>query len=98
MAKLLNSLGGVQDKPAEAFTQASRLGVTSKLTSLKSLRFRATNSAPDLRKRATYARLEIGDSNLDVRWAGLTQQDLGGATPTLCASDHYENRQQGVSA
>ncbi|MFJ9540578.1 PE-PGRS family protein [Streptomyces sp. NPDC101225] len=76
LAKLLDGRGGVQDKVDEAFTRASRLGVSSKLTSLKPLRSWVTDTAPDLRKRATIARLESGDPEAGVLWAGFSAKDI----------------------
>lgn len=76
LAKLLDGRGGVQDKLDEAFTRASQLGVTSKLTSLKPLRSWVTDAGPDLRKRAIIARLESGDPQAGLRWAGFSPQDL----------------------
>ncbi|RZE74899.1 PE-PGRS family protein [Streptomyces albidoflavus] len=76
LAKLLDGRGGLQDKLDEAFTRASSLGVTSKLTTLHPLRSWATDTAPDLRKRATFARLEDGDPEAGLRWAGFTDKEL----------------------
>ncbi|MEU9183949.1 PE-PGRS family protein [Streptomyces sp. NPDC048484] len=76
LAKLLDGRGGVQDKLDEAFTRASQLGVTSKLTTLKPLRSWVTDTAPDLRKRATIARLENGDPEAGLRWAGFSPEDI----------------------
>ncbi|MFR0358967.1 PE-PGRS family protein [Streptomyces sediminimaris] len=76
LAKLLDGRGGVQDKVDEAFTRASRLGVSSKLTSLKPLRSWVADTAPDLRKRATIARLESGDPEAGVLWAGFSAKDI----------------------
>ncbi|MFI1484584.1 PE-PGRS family protein [Streptomyces sp. NPDC020747] len=76
LAKLLDGRGGVQDKLDEAFTRASQLGVTSKLTSLKPLRSWVTDTGPDLRKRATFARLENGDPEAGLRWAGFSPEDI----------------------
>ncbi|MFG2964539.1 PE-PGRS family protein [Streptomyces sp. NPDC048288] len=76
LAKLLDGRGGVQDKLDEAFTRASRLGVSSKVTSLKPLRSWVTEAGPDLRKRATIARLESGDPEAGVLWAGFSTKDL----------------------
>ena len=76
LAKLLDGRGGVQDKLDEAFTRASHLGVTRQLTSLKPLRSWVKDTAPDLRKRATFARLESGDPMAGLRWAGFTAKDL----------------------
>ncbi|WP_344391978.1 PE-PGRS family protein [Streptomyces vastus] len=76
LAKLLDGRGGVQDKLDEAFTRASQLGVTSKLTSLKPLRSWVTDTSPDLRKRAIFARLENGDPEAGLRWAGFSPEDI----------------------
>ncbi|MEU1159516.1 PE-PGRS family protein [Streptomyces sp. NPDC005921] len=76
LAKLLDGRGGVQDKLDEAFTRASRLGVSSKLTSLRPLRSWTSDAAPDLRKRATFARLESGDPQAGMLWAGFTAKDI----------------------
>ncbi len=76
LAKLLDGRGGVQDKLDEAFTRALQLGVTSKLTSLKPLRSWVTDAGPDLRKRAIIVRLESGDPQAGLRWAGFSPQDL----------------------
>jgi hypothetical protein len=76
LAKLLDGRGGLQDKLDESFTRASRLGVSSKLTSLKPLRSWVSDTAPDLRKRATFARLESGDPNAGLLWAGFSAKDL----------------------
>ncbi|MGW2821662.1 PE-PGRS family protein [Streptomyces sp. NPDC001443] len=76
LAKLLDGRGGIQDKLDEAFTRASRLGVSSKLTALKPLRAWATDAAPDLRKRAAYARLENGDSEAGLYWAGFSAEEI----------------------
>ncbi|WP_328329955.1 MULTISPECIES: PE-PGRS family protein [unclassified Streptomyces] len=76
LAKLIDGKGGVQDKLDEAFTRASNLGVTSHLTSLKPLRSWVSDTAPDLRKRAIFARLENGDPDAGLKWAGFTDADL----------------------
>ncbi|MFJ6798523.1 PE-PGRS family protein [Streptomyces sp. NPDC091268] len=76
LAKLLDGRGGVQDKVDEAFTRASQLGVSSKLGSLRPLRSWVHDTAPDLRKRATIARLEDGDPEAGLRWAGFSAEDL----------------------
>lgn len=76
LAKLLDGRGGMQDKLDEAFTRASQLGVTSKLTSLKPLRSWVTDAAPDLRKRAVFARLESGDPQAGLLWAGFSAKDM----------------------
>ncbi|MFF7732406.1 PE-PGRS family protein [Streptomyces sp. NPDC007984] len=76
LAKLLDGRGGVQDKVDEAFTRASRLGVTSKLTTLKPLSGWVKDTAPDLRKRAVFARLESGDPQAGLMWAGFSAKEI----------------------
>ncbi|MFE6716700.1 PE-PGRS family protein [Streptomyces albidoflavus] len=76
LAKLLDGRGGLSDKLDEAFTRASNLGVSSKLSTLRPLRSWVTDTAPDLRKRATFARLEDGDPEAGLRWAGFTDKEL----------------------
>ncbi|MFC5674853.1 PE-PGRS family protein [Streptomyces incanus] len=76
LAKLLDGRGGVQDKLDEAFTRASRLGVTSQLAALKPLRSWVTATAPDLRKRAVFARLESGDPQAGLLWAGFSTREI----------------------
>ncbi|MFJ3722027.1 ABC transporter permease [Streptomyces sp. NPDC090045] len=88
LAKLIDGRGGVRDKVDEAFTRAASLGVTSKLGALKPLRAWANDTAPDLRKRATIARLEDGDPQAGLLWAGFTPEELAkyqgdGLTPDL---------------
>ncbi|MEU3841769.1 PE-PGRS family protein [Streptomyces sp. NPDC028635] len=76
LAKLLDGRGGVQSKLDEAFTRASRLGVSSKVAALKPIRSWVSDTAPDLRKRATFARLESGDPNAGMLWAGFSPEDI----------------------
>ncbi|WP_428935102.1 PE-PGRS family protein [Streptomyces sp. ACT015] len=76
LAKMLDGRGGVQDGLDEAFSRASRLGVSSKLTALRPLRSWVTETAPDLRKRASIARLEDGDPEAGLRWAGFSAEEL----------------------
>ncbi|MFF3977841.1 PE-PGRS family protein [Streptomyces sp. NPDC001828] len=76
LAKLIDGRGGVQDKVDEAFTRASRLGVTSKLSSLSPLRTWLKDTGPDLRKRAIFARLEDGDPEAGLRWAGFSPEEI----------------------
>ncbi|MFG2941684.1 PE-PGRS family protein [Streptomyces sp. NPDC048282] len=76
LAKLLQGRGGVQDKLDEAFTRASRLNVSGKLAALKPLRSWVTDTGPDLRKRAGIARLESGDPEAGLRWAGFSGEDI----------------------
>ncbi|WP_328537318.1 PE-PGRS family protein [Streptomyces sp. NBC_00344] len=76
LAKLLDGRGGTQDKLDEAFTRASKLGVSGHLTSLKPLRSWTSDAGPDLRKRASIARLESGDPEAGMRWAGFSPKEL----------------------
>lgn len=76
LAKLLDGRGGLQDKLDEAFTRASRLGVTAKVSALRPLRSWACDTAPDLRRRATVARLEEGHPEAGPLWAGFRSKEL----------------------
>ncbi|SNX63196.1 hypothetical protein SAMN06272735_4998 [Streptomyces sp. TLI_55] len=79
LATLLDGRGGVEDRLDEAFTRASRLGVSGKLTALKPLHAWVTDTAPDLRRRSAYARLEDGDPSAGLRWAGFDAKDIARA-------------------
>ncbi|QIB45499.1 PE-PGRS family protein [Streptomyces aureoverticillatus] len=76
LSKLIDGRGGVGDKLKEAFTRASNLGVTSKLSTVRSLDAWATEQGSDLRRRAALVRLENGDPEAGLRWAGFTTEDL----------------------
>ncbi|MFE4858963.1 PE-PGRS family protein [Streptomyces sp. NPDC056670] len=72
LAKLFDGKGGVGDKLTEAFSRASTLSVSDKLATLKPMRTWATDTPPDMRKRATAAReetlLERGDRETYSDW------------------------------
>ncbi|MFE5397341.1 PE-PGRS family protein [Streptomyces sp. NPDC056568] len=76
LAKLLDGRGGTAERLDEAFTRASRLGVSGQLAALKPLRSWAADGAGDLRKRAVLLRLENGDPTAGLLWAGFTAEDL----------------------
>ncbi|MER0240732.1 PE-PGRS family protein [Streptomyces sp. HSW2009] len=76
LAKLIDGKGGVDDNLREAFTRASTLGVTDRLAALKPMSSWVRDSGADLRKRAAIARLEDGDPEAGLRWAGFTDEDL----------------------
>ncbi|MCX4551034.1 PE-PGRS family protein [Streptomyces sp. NBC_01387] len=76
LATLIDGKGGVQDKLDEAFTRATQLGVSSHLVSLKPLRSWTQDTGPDLRRRASIARLESGDPEAGMRWAGFSPKEL----------------------
>lgn len=76
LAKLIDGRGGLSDRLDAALTQASILGVNGTLSPLKPLRRWAQDTAPDLRKRAAFARLEDGDPGAGLAWAGFTAEDL----------------------
>ncbi|MFH9067835.1 PE-PGRS family protein [Streptomyces alboflavus] len=76
LSKLIDGRNGLGDKLKEAFTRASNLGVTSKLATLRSLDTWVTEQGPDLRKRAALVRLDSGDPEAGLRWAGFTTEDL----------------------
>ncbi|WP_328319009.1 PE-PGRS family protein [Streptomyces sp. NBC_00388] len=76
LARLLDGRGGVRDRIDEAFARASRLGVSSNLSALKPMRPWVTDTAPDLRKRAAVARLESGDPDAGIKWAGFNAKEI----------------------
>ncbi|MBB5934683.1 PE-PGRS family protein [Streptomyces zagrosensis] len=76
LAKLIDGTGGLADQLKEAFTRAATLNVTGELAALKPLNNWVTDTAPDLRKRAAFARLEDGDPEAGVLAAGFTPEDL----------------------
>lgn len=76
IGRLVDGRNGVGDKLREAFTRASNLGVSSQLGSLKPLHSWATEQGPDFRRRAAVARLDSGDPEAGLRWAGFTTEDL----------------------
>ncbi|GHC44872.1 PE-PGRS family protein [Streptomyces flavofungini] len=76
LSKLIDGRGGLGDKLKEAFTRASTLDVASKLSTLKPLAAWSTEQGPDLRRRAALVRLDGGDPEAGLRWAGFTSEDL----------------------
>lgn len=76
LAKLLDGRGGVGDKLDEAFTRASALGVSGKLTALRPMHSWLSETAPELRRKAAYARLEDGDPLAGLLLAGFTPEQL----------------------
>ncbi|ANB07862.1 PE-PGRS family protein [Streptomyces ambofaciens] len=76
LAKLLDGRGGTAERLDEAFTRASRLGVSGQLAALKPMRSWTADGAKDLRKRAVILRLENGDPTAGLLWAGFTAEDL----------------------
>ncbi|MER7968063.1 PE-PGRS family protein [Streptomyces sp. NPDC096080] len=79
LATLLDGRDGIADKLDEAMARAARLGVSSHLTPLKPLRTWATTTAPDLRSRAAIARLEDGDPDAGLKWAGFGAKEIAAA-------------------
>ncbi|MFE6598113.1 hypothetical protein ACFU9O_06275 [Streptomyces albidoflavus] len=76
LAKLLDGRGGMADKLDEAFTRASSLGVSGKLSSLRPVQTWVSDTGPELRKKAAYARLEDGDPIAGLLLAGFTPEQL----------------------
>ncbi|NGO45772.1 hypothetical protein [Streptomyces ureilyticus] len=76
LAKLLDGRGGVGDRLDEAFTRASALGVSDKLSAIRPMRSWISDTAPDLRRKAAYARLEDGDPLAGLLLAGFTPEQL----------------------
>jgi hypothetical protein len=76
LARLLDGRGGVGDKLSEAFTRASALGVSGKLAALRPMHSWVSDTAPELRRKAAYARLEDGDPLAGLLLAGFTPEQL----------------------
>ncbi|MEU6681997.1 hypothetical protein [Streptomyces sp. NPDC046832] len=76
LAKLLDGRGGVEDKLGEAFTRASALGVSGKLAPIRPMHSWVADTAPELRRKAAYARLENGDPLAGLLLAGFTPEQL----------------------
>ncbi|MGV9842880.1 hypothetical protein ACWDUB_12330 [Streptomyces fungicidicus] len=76
LAKLLDGRGGTGDKLDEAFTRASALGVSGKLSAIRPMRTWISDTVPELRKKAAYARLEDGDPLAGLLLAGFTPEQL----------------------
>ncbi|WP_405944086.1 PE-PGRS family protein [Streptomyces sp. NBC_00932] len=87
LARLLDGRGGVKDRIDEAFSRASRLGVSSHLTALKPMRPWVDDTGPDLRKRAAVARLESGDPDAGIKWAGFNAKEIAKAGLMFKAPD-----------
>lgn len=76
LAKLLDGRGGMGDRLDEAFTRASGLGVSDKLGAIRPMRSWISDTAPELRRKAAYARLEDGDPLAGLLLAGFTPEQL----------------------
>ncbi|MET9253177.1 PE-PGRS family protein [Streptomyces sp. NPDC003717] len=87
LAKLIDGKGGLADKIDEAFTRASTLGVTDKLTAIKPMRSWAGETAPDLRNRAVTARkdqlFERGDRETYSDWLARIESHYLAKIPGL---------------
>ncbi|MFF7732414.1 mucin-2 [Streptomyces sp. NPDC007984] len=82
LAKLFDGRGNLRDRLDEAFTRASRLGVTDRLSALKPMRGWTDGTAVDLRRRAAVLRAENGDPKAAALYAGFKPEDLkGGGLP-----------------
>ncbi|PSJ27001.1 hypothetical protein B7P34_19940 [Streptosporangium nondiastaticum] len=68
--------GSLSNGLDEAFRRASALGVSERLAPLKPMRTWTSDTAPDLRRRATVLRLENGDPQAGLKWAGFTPEEL----------------------
>ncbi|MER7865896.1 hypothetical protein ABTZ90_02300 [Streptomyces cellulosae] len=76
LAKLLDGRGGTGNKLDEAFSRASALGVSGKLAAIRPMRSWISDTAPELRRKAAYARLENGDPLAGLLLAGFTPEQL----------------------
>jgi hypothetical protein len=79
LAKLFDGRGNLKDKLDEAFTRATRLGVSDKLGALKPMRGWTDDTAVDLRRRAAILRADKGDPKAAALYAGFTAEELKGA-------------------
>ncbi|WP_328537320.1 PE-PGRS family protein [Streptomyces sp. NBC_00344] len=87
LATLLDGRRGVLENVDEAFARASRLGVTDNVAALKPMRSWAHRTAPDLRRRAAIGRLENGDHEAGLTWAGFGAKDIAEAALLFTAPD-----------
>ncbi|MGX1542310.1 PE-PGRS family protein [Streptomyces adustus] len=87
LAMLIDGRSGLGEKLDEAFTRASHLGVGHQLASVRPMRAWATDIAPDIRRRAAFARLESGDPTAGLQWAGLTPKDIAAAGAALLSPE-----------
>ncbi|CCK28237.1 mucin-2 [Streptomyces davaonensis JCM 4913] len=78
LAKLFDGRGNLRDKLDEAFTRASRLGVSDKLGPLKPMQSWTSDTAIDLRRRAAILRADKGDPKAAALYAGFTAEELKG--------------------
>jgi hypothetical protein len=85
LANVIDGRDGMGSKLDEAFTRASTLGISGKLTPLKPMRSWVKETAPDMRTRSALVRLDNGDPQAGLRWAGFSAKDLakGGV---ICAT------------
>jgi hypothetical protein len=68
--------GGVSGELSSVFTRASNLGASGDLSALQSMPTWLSDTGPDLRNRAGYARLGSGDPTAGLRLAGYTNDEL----------------------
>ncbi|MFG3287962.1 PE-PGRS family protein [Streptomyces sp. NPDC048179] len=87
LAVLLDGRGGVRDNLDKAFTRASRLGVSAHLARLRPMGAWSGDTARDLRRRATFARLENGDRTAGLHWAGFSLKEISEAGAALLSPE-----------
>ncbi len=68
--------GGVGGDLTSMFTRASGLDASDTMASLRPLQTWVTDTGPDLRNRAGYARLDEGDPTAGLRLAGFSTEDI----------------------
>jgi hypothetical protein len=70
--------GGAGGDLSSMFTRASNLNASDAMSSLQPLQTWVTDTAPDLRNRAGYVRLDEGDPTAGLRLAGFSTEDIAG--------------------
>ncbi|MFJ9540568.1 PE-PGRS family protein [Streptomyces sp. NPDC101225] len=87
LSRLIDGRGGLVDKLDEAFARASALGVSHKLCRIRPIRTWATETAPDLRRRAAVARedqlFERGDRETYSDWLARIEAHYLAKAPGL---------------
>ncbi|MER5598529.1 PE-PGRS family protein [Streptomyces sp. NPDC002265] len=87
LARLLDGRRGLSGQLDEAFTRASRLGVGHQLAAVRPMHAWTSDNAPDIRRRAAFARLESGDPTAGLQWAGFTTKELAEAAAGLLSPE-----------
>jgi hypothetical protein len=68
--------GGLEGALSDIFTRATGLNASDEVSALRPIQTWASETAPDLRRRAGYARLDEGDPTAGLLLAGFTPEEL----------------------